>query len=92
MSRIVDVSDPSKLTEDELRYALDRHMITDEQFEEAMGNLEEGDDDNEYDSWTAKQVKEEYDRRVAAGRELPEAKNKKDAIAALVADDEAQES
>lgn len=55
----LDVSDPSKLSQDELRYAFDRYMICEEEFLEYKSDEDEGADD--YDNkrkWSGKKLQE----------------------------------
>lgn len=90
MSRKIDISDLSKLTEDELRYAFDRYLISEDEFLAASGSFtpQESDEDEEdetYESMTVAQLREELGVRNI---EMKASATKAEIIAALEADDE----
>jgi|LakMenEpi03Aug12_release.lakeMendotaPanAssembly.Ray.scaffolds.fasta_scaffold4113134_1 hypothetical protein len=90
MSRQVDVSDPSVLSEDELRYAMDRNMISEDVFLAEIEKFERGEEDGsemDYSKMKGDELKAELSRR---GIDPSEFKTKAEVIAALEADDEAK--
>jgi hypothetical protein len=89
MSRQVDVSDPSVLSEDELRYAMDRNMISEDVFLTEIEKFERGEEESEmdYSKMKGDELKEELSRR---GIDPSGFKTKAEVISALEADDEAK--
>jgi hypothetical protein len=55
----LDVSDPSKLSKFELKYAFDRYLITEEEFNENGGGEADSDSEDDYDNkrkWSGKKL------------------------------------
>lgn len=85
MSRQVDISDPSAMSEDDLRYAMDRNMISEDVFLTEIEKFTNSDDEEmDYSKMKGDELKAELARR---GIDPSGFKTKAEVIEALEAND-----